>query len=99
MQEPEVLRHLLKIEADAAALVDDAQIEADKRVAEAEKQNRKVYEDRYAKEFAVLNETYEQEIAGIKGDHQTQLETYRQSLESLSLRPDRFAELAGSLLN
>ncbi|MDR0568123.1 MAG: hypothetical protein LBG87_02830 [Spirochaetaceae bacterium] len=98
MQEPEVLRHLLKVEADAAALADEAQAEADKRVAEVEKQNRALYEERYAQEVAGLEAHFGQEIAGIKGDQQSQLEAYRQSLEALPLRNSAFSELAGSLL-
>jgi len=38
MDEPDVLQHLLEVEASAASLVADAQTESDNRIAEAEKQ-------------------------------------------------------------
>jgi len=40
MENEGALEHLLKIESDAAALVSDAQEEADRRVQESEKKNR-----------------------------------------------------------
>jgi F0F1-type ATP synthase membrane subunit b/b' len=39
-EDKDVLQHLLHLEAEASALVDDAQAEADRRVSEGEKQNR-----------------------------------------------------------
>jgi vacuolar-type H+-ATPase subunit H len=98
MDEPDVLHHLLKIEADAAALVADAQTEADKLLAEGEKQNRANYEERYTRESAAQNAEYEQKIGDLKEDHQKQLDSYRRSLEGLAIQTDCFSELLGTLL-
>jgi hypothetical protein len=78
----DVLRHLLNIEAGAQSLVDDAQAEADRRRAEAEKQNRARYEEQYTREAAILDSRYESEIGAIKAGYNGRLEEYRLSLEA-----------------
>jgi F0F1-type ATP synthase membrane subunit b/b' len=94
-----VLEHLLKIEAEAAALVDDAQAEADKRVAEGEKQNRARYEQIYSKEAAGLEESCQKAIALVREDYAEQLEAYRGSLTSIAADQGRFNALLEELLS
>ncbi|MDR2485202.1 MAG: hypothetical protein LBD55_07395 [Treponema sp.] len=98
MNEHDVLQHLLKIEADAVALVNDALAEVDRRIAEGEKENRARYEERYGREAAVLGAGYEKQIAAIQEDHQKQLDAYRKSLDTLIIYTDKFSELVGGLL-
>ncbi|MDR0561759.1 MAG: hypothetical protein LBG73_03640 [Spirochaetaceae bacterium] len=98
MNEQDVLHHLLQVEADAAALVDEAQVEADKRILESEKLNRAAYEEQYNRKIAELEATYEKEIAAIKDDHKEQLNAYRQSLDALTIQTDSFSNLVKSLL-
>jgi uncharacterized protein YecT (DUF1311 family) len=86
-----VLGHLLIIEAEAAALVDDAQAEADRRVAESEKQNRARYDEEYGKQAELLNKAFEEEVARIRSDYQGQLEAYRKSLDALPVDQGRFS--------
>jgi F0F1-type ATP synthase membrane subunit b/b' len=86
-----VLGHLLKIEAEASALVDDAQAEADRRVAEAEKQNRARYDREYSRRAAELDAAYSGEINQVKADYRNRLEEYRKSLETLSADQGRFS--------
>ena len=50
MDNTEVLGHLLKIESEAAVLVNEAQAEADKRVTEAEKILRSGFDERFSAE-------------------------------------------------
>jgi hypothetical protein len=77
----DILRHLLDVETDAQALVDDAQAEADRRTAEMEKQNRARYEERYTREAAILDSRYESEIGAIKDEYNRQLDEYRLGLD------------------
>lgn len=98
MNEHDVLQHLLKIEADAVALVNDALAEVDRRIAEGEKENRARYEERYGQEVAVLGADYEKQVAAIQEDHQKQLDAYRKSLDTLIIYTDKFSELVGGLL-
>jgi vacuolar-type H+-ATPase subunit H len=93
-----VLGHLLKIEAEAAALVDDAQAEADRRVAESEKQNRSRYDEEYGKQAVELDHALEEEIAHIRKDYRDQLEAYRKSLDAIPVDQGRFLALMDDLL-
>ncbi|MDR2746455.1 MAG: hypothetical protein LBB77_03325 [Treponema sp.] len=94
-----VLGHLLKIEADAAAMVDDAQAEADRRVAESEKQSRTRYDEEYGRRAQELDSRFEEELRRIRADYQAQLEAYRESLDSIPVDQGRFSALMDDLLN
>jgi F0F1-type ATP synthase membrane subunit b/b' len=94
----DVLTHLLKIEADAAAMVDDAQAEADRRVAEAEKQSRALYDREYGRQAAELDTAFEEGLRTIRADYQAQLEAYRKSLDSIPVDQGRFSALMDKLL-
>ncbi|MDR0642604.1 MAG: hypothetical protein LBG07_09105 [Treponema sp.] len=93
-----VLGHLLKIEADAAAMVDDAQAEADRRLAESEKNNRARYDEVYGKEALELDRLFTEELSRIRADYQAQLEAYRGSLASIPVDQGRFSALMDDLL-
>jgi vacuolar-type H+-ATPase subunit H len=94
----DVLAHLLKIEADAAAMVDDAQAEADRRVAEAEKQNRALYDGEYSREALELDRVFEEELSRIRAGYQAQLEAYRKSLNLIPVDQGCFSALMDKLL-
>jgi len=98
MQNDEVLGHLLEIESEAAALVDDAQAEADRRITEAEKQNRIAYEERYRAE----NNRLESELRSTKEraqqQYQKELESYKIKIAAVSADTDRFSDLLSNFL-
>ncbi|MDR1024989.1 MAG: hypothetical protein LBL56_04620 [Treponema sp.] len=96
--EENILGHLLKVEADAASLVDDAQAEADRRIAESEKQNRSRYDEEYAQKAAELDRAFEDEITRIRADYQDQLEAYRKGLDLIPVDQERFSALMDELL-
>jgi regulator of protease activity HflC (stomatin/prohibitin superfamily) len=93
----DVLRRLLQVESEAAVLVDDAQAEADRRVAEGEKESRSRYEGRYSQEAARLDGDYAKTVQAIKEDYQKQLDAYRESLNDMPVRKDAFFALAERL--
>ncbi|MDR2377072.1 MAG: hypothetical protein LBD96_11625 [Treponema sp.] len=93
-----ILAHLLKIEADAASLVDDAQAEADRRIAESEKQNRSRYDEEYTQKAAELDRAFEEELSRIRADYQDQLEAYRKSLDAIPADQGRFSTLMDEFL-
>jgi F0F1-type ATP synthase membrane subunit b/b' len=98
MDEHEVLQQLLNLESKAAGLVNDAQAEADRRIAEGEKQNRAHYDSIYSAEVAGLEASYTENIARVRQDYSTQLEEYLESLKAISLDRASFASLAEKLL-
>jgi F0F1-type ATP synthase membrane subunit b/b' len=95
----ELLGHLLKIEAEAAALVDDAQAEADRRVTEGERQNRARYEERYGQEAAALEAEYTKEIAAVRENYEKELDAWRDSLAAIKTDMDGFSALVNAWLD
>ena len=94
----ELLGHLLKIEAEAAALVDDAQAEADRRIAGGERQNRARYEERYGQEASALEAEYAKEIAAVRENYKGELDAYRDSLAAIKTDIDGFSALMNARL-
>jgi phage host-nuclease inhibitor protein Gam len=94
MDDQKILQHLLNLEAEAAALVNDAQAEADRRVAEGERQNRVRYDDVYAREVEALETSYAGKIAELEDSYRKQLEEYRESLKAVSLDMQAFCSQA-----
>lgn len=98
MDDHEVLRHLLDLEKEAAALVNDAQTEADRRVSEGEKQNRARFDEIYAREVELLEVSLAESLATAREDYRKQLEEYRESLKAVSLDRTAFFSLAEKFL-
>jgi len=98
MDNDEVLGHLLKIESEAAALVNDAQAEADRRVLEAEKQNHAAYEERYRNEGERLENEFQASKEKIRRQYQTELESYSNKITSLHVDVNRFSALLDRLV-
>ncbi|WP_010259723.1 hypothetical protein [Treponema primitia] len=97
VHEQDVLKHLLNVESHASVLVDDAQAEADRRVAENEKENRARYDERYSLEAAELNGEYEKAVLAVKEDYKQQLKAYQESLAVMPVHGDTFSQLAERL--
>jgi vacuolar-type H+-ATPase subunit H len=98
MDDQEILKHLLNLESEARALVDDAQAEADRRVSEGERQNRALYEEAYAREVESLEDHYTKNLAEVKEDYRKQLEAYRETLKAIPHNMEDFSSLAEKLL-
>ena len=98
MDDSDILQHLLEIEGQAAALVDDAQAEADRRIKEAEEQNRLVYEEAYQKLTVELEAEYQKEMDKAKAEYEQSLDEYRKSLDLMPKQNEAFSALVFSLL-
>jgi vacuolar-type H+-ATPase subunit H len=98
MDNNEVLDHLLKIESEAAALVTDAQAEADNRITEAEKQNRAAFDKRFREENERLEKGFLQSKELARQQYQKELETYKDKISSVNVNNDRFSNLLDSLV-
>jgi vacuolar-type H+-ATPase subunit H len=96
--EQDVLHHLLEVEGSASALVNDAQAEADRRVAEGEKKCRAAYDEQYGREVRTLDAQYEKEIVAIKEDYNRQLAAYREGLALMPRQEEAFCHLAERFL-
>jgi hypothetical protein len=98
LRDQDLLHHLLEVEARAAAMVEDAQAEADRRAAESEVRSRARYDEAYAREAADLEVRYQQEYKAVKTEYQRLLGEYRESLETMPVHRDSFLKLVSSLL-
>ena len=97
-EEGSVLQHLLEIESEAAALVDNAQAEADRRLKEAEEQNRLRYEQEYRRLAEQLDGERRERLAAVKAEYDAGLEAYRAGLDATPLYADDFSHLTFALL-
>ena len=93
MDNNEVLAHLLKIESEAAKLVDNAQAEADRRVAEAEKEKRAAYDVRYRIESERLENEFQKSKEVAQQRYLDEMEAYKQKISSTGVNKDRFSVL------
>ena len=98
MDNNEVLDHLLKIESKAAALVKDAQAEADRRIAEAEKQNREIYEERYQDELKKLESEFQKYKEQLRQQYQKEINAYREKISLINVDTNAFSVLLDRLI-
>ena len=93
-----VLDHLLKVEAEAAALVTDAQNEADRRIHENEEKNRAVFEERLKEETHIQELALKKEKEEISVSYQTALDDFREEIKSVNADERRFRALLNEYL-
>ena len=98
MDDEAILGHLLKIENEAAALVNEAQAEADRRVAGGEKQSRAAYEERYRAEVLRFETEFKNEKEIIKQRYQQELASYKEKLSSIKTDTGRFCAALDGLI-
>jgi len=98
MENENTLDHLLQIEANAAALVSDAQAEADRRIHESEAKNREAYEERFKVEAQKLEESLKNEKEKIKSEYQKALDEYRAEISGININVDNFCALLNGYL-
>ncbi|MDR0785609.1 MAG: hypothetical protein LBE74_06990 [Treponema sp.] len=98
MEDKDVLHHLLEIEAEAASLVNDAAVEADRRIASDEKQNRLRYEEQFAKASAECEAKYNDDMSAVKVSYQQELDVFRRGLDYIKEDKDGFNRLMESFL-
>jgi vacuolar-type H+-ATPase subunit H len=98
MKDKEVLQQLLSMEKEASLLVNEAQEDSDRRIAEGEKQNRLHYEKVFSQEAKSLEDEYQRNFAAFNEDYRQQVDTYRESLKTQSLDAKAFSGLARKFL-
>jgi len=91
--ENKTLDHLLKIEAEASSLVNDAKTEADRRIRENEEKNRMAYEERFKEEAQKREASLKEEKDRLKNQYQEILEKYREELSGVNADEQRFLSL------
>ena len=98
MEQDNTLSHLLEVEAAAAALVKDAQEEADKRIRENEEKSRIAYEDRCKKEIHTQESLQIKHKEEINKQYKDTLDEYCLEISKIPVNNDKFAALLNEYL-
>jgi vacuolar-type H+-ATPase subunit H len=98
MDNENTLERLLQIETKAAALVNDAQIEADRRINESETNNHAAYEERFRAKVQELESSLKEEKEKIKNRYQYELDEYRREISVVNVNTERFSALFNNYL-
>jgi F0F1-type ATP synthase membrane subunit b/b' len=89
----QTLQQLLEVEREAAAIVETAQKKADETVAEADRQMRLSYNDRYRDAVAALNKEREAALAKLQADYDDELDCYKKELDKQTLNTVAFNKM------
>jgi vacuolar-type H+-ATPase subunit H len=98
MENVNTLDHLLQIEAQAAALVSDAQAEADRRIHENEEKNRAAYEEHFKAEIQARETSLKKEKDKIKEQYDKAIEEYRKEISAINFNAEKFSALLNDYL-
>jgi F0F1-type ATP synthase membrane subunit b/b' len=93
MENENTLDHLLKIEAEAAALVNDAQAEADRRIHDNEEKMRAAYEERFKVEAQGREASLKIEKEKLKEQYQDAIDEYGKEISGINVDVERFTSL------
>jgi len=96
--ELDAINHLLEIEKQASGLISDAQIEADKRIAEARAKYNSEYKAKYETVAADLEKKYQDDYAAVTKKYADEIEVYKKSLEEKNQNKEDFKKVVEKLL-
>ena len=94
-----VLDHLLKVEAEASALVNDAQNEADKRIRENEEKNRIAFDEKIKLEIQTQESIFNSEKEKTNSQYYQALQEYRDEISKIIIDEERFSGLLNEYLS
>ena len=95
--ELDAINHLLEIERDAAVLIDDAKIEADKRIANAKNQYNAQYKSKYEDIVKELESKYNTSIDEISDKYKKEIDAYKNELKEKKQDEGNFSSLLDKL--
>jgi vacuolar-type H+-ATPase subunit H len=93
MENENTLDHLLKIEAEAAALINDAQAEADRRIHDNDEKIRAAHEEHFRVEAHKREEALNAEKVKLKEQYQNAIDEYRKEVSCINVDVERFTSL------
>lgn len=96
--ELDVINHLLEVEKNASVLIDDAKIEADKRVAEARSKYNQEYKAGYETIASEKDAAYHKKLQEITDKHSAEIESFKKSFEDKPQNTEAFNALLEKLL-
>ena len=99
MDHGEILKSLLSIEKEAAALVNDAQAEAVRRIAENENKNRSLYDEKFLKHAEKLESEFLAKKEQVSRQYKNEIEDYNKELSGIKTDIAGFSVLFNKLIS
>lgn len=96
--ELDAINHLLEIERAAAVLIDDAKVEAEKRISDAKSQYSLQYKAGYEKIVSELDSEYKSSVDDVSKKHEKEINAYKTHLEGQEQNKAAFSALLDKLL-
>lgn len=96
--ELDAIKHLLEVEKNASALINDAKIEADKRLADARLKYNSEYKTKYDAIASELEAEYQNKLKEITSKYKSEIEEYKKSLEDKTQNDEAFTALLNKYL-
>lgn len=96
--EIDAINHLLEVEKNASALINDAAQEVDHRLSEARVKYNSEYKARYDQIAASLEAEYQTNHNSIAEKYQKEIDSYKESLEAKAQDYEAFSSLLDKLI-
>ena len=96
--EIDAINHLLEVEKNASALINDAAQEVDHRLSEARVKYNSEYKARYDQIAASLEAEYQTNHNSISEKYQKEIDSYKESLEAKAQDYEAFSSLLDKLI-
>ena len=99
MENVNTLDYLLQIETKAAAMVNDAQAEADRRIHESEGKNHAAFEERFKAEAHRLEISFQESRENTRKQYIKTLEEYQKEISGINVNVENFSALLNEYLD
>lgn len=96
--EIDAINHLLEVEKNASALINDAAQEVDRRLSETRVKYNSEYKARYDQIAASLEAEYQTNHNSIAEKYQKEIDSYKESLEAKAQDYEAFSSLLDKLI-
>ncbi len=97
-EEQDMIAHLLKVEEEAAELINQAHVDSDKEIASARAQADAEFNRQYESMASQMESEFNARIAGIDQNHKNQIEEYKSEIERTPKDLDSFNKLLDKIL-
>ena len=96
--EIDAINHLLEVEKNASALINDAAQEADRRLSEAHAKYNAEYKSRFDEITAGLEKEYQDNLSKTSDKYQKEIDSYKDSLAAKPQNYEAFSSLLDKLM-
>lgn len=97
MSDRDVIGRLLEVERNAAGIVHDAELEAERRVAKAVEHEKKTFQEEYAGKIRELESEHEKELSRMRDEKARRMKKFLEQLASRATNPQRLTGRLGEI--